>query len=89
MRTHVLHVHGFNMSKYMYGNLEEPKIYECDMFDSSYKYKKDLNMHKHKKHEETDAAENNFPCDQCSSIFKAKKTLNKTLNTHTKIEALR
>ena len=76
MRTHVLHVYGFNMSKSMYGNLEEPERYECDMCDSSYRYKKDLNMHKRKKHEETDAAENNFPCDECSSIFKAKKTLN-------------
>ena len=64
------------MSKSMYGNLEEPERYECDMCDSSYRYKKDLNLHKRKKHEETVAAENNFPCDECSSIFKAKKTLN-------------
>ena len=39
MRTHVLHVHGFNMSKSMYGNLEEPERYECDMCDSSYRFK--------------------------------------------------
>ena len=72
MRTHVLNVHGFNMSKSMYGNPEEQERYECDMCDSSYKQKKDLNHHKRQKHEQHNIE---FPCAQCSSIFKAKKTL--------------
>ena len=53
MRVHMLHIHGFNMSKESYGNLEGQERFECRICDSTFKYKKGLNEHMRLVHEAT------------------------------------
>ena len=61
MRIHVFNLHGVNMSKAMYGNAEEFERYHCELCESSYKYKKDLNAHIRLKHQ---GPTQKFQCDE-------------------------
>ena len=54
------------MSKAMYGNAEDFERYKCQLCESTYKYKKDLNVHIRLKHE---GPKQKFQCDECPSNF--------------------
>ena len=81
MRVHVLNVHGANISKAHYGNVENQEDFLCDVCDSSFKYKKNLNHHIRSKHETSNDA-HKVQCDICSLNF----TEEKCLHAHKKLK---
>ena len=66
-------IYNQNLQKEKYGNPEEQIRHNCEICDSSYKYKKDLNRHIRNKHDGDHHKV--YECDQCSSKFIAKKIL--------------
>ena len=84
MRVHMLNIHGSNMSKERYGNLEGQERLKCDACGSTFKYKKGLNEHIRVKHETTSEPSTSkiFKCNQCSSVF----TMQKNLTAHEKLK---
>ena len=90
MRTHVLHVHGFNMSKAMHGNFEGQDEFKCKFCDSSYRYKKNLNAHMRLKHEQAteNEDEKNFQFDECASRYQEKRSLDEHKKTRVCLSCL-
>ena len=82
MRVHVLNVHGANISKAHYGNVENQEDFLCDICESSFKYKKNLNHHIRSKHETTSNDARKVQCDICSLSF----TEEKCLHAHKKLK---
>ena len=81
MRVHVLNVHGANISKAHYGNVENQEDFLCDVCDSSFKCTNNLNHHIRSKHETSNDA-HKVQCDICSLNF----TEEKCLHAHKKLK---
>ena len=76
MRTRMLNIHGFNMSKARYGDFEDQESFDCDICDKTFKYKKGLNAHMRMVHEGTSGIQKSFKCDLCISVYRELKNLN-------------
>ena len=76
MRTRMLNIHGFNMSKASYGDFEDQESFDCDICDNTFKYKKGLNAHMRMVHEGTSGIQKSFKCDLCISVYRELKNLN-------------
>ena len=82
MRVHVLNMHVANISKAHYGNIEYQEDFLCDICESSFKYKKNLNHHVRFKHEGSSDATGRIQCDICSLSF----TETKSMHAHKKLK---
>ena len=73
LKAHTLRVHDINQYKEVYHDKEEPKKFQCELCNSSYKNKNNLNYHHRVKHENTD--DQTFNCDLCAKTYMNKRSL--------------
>ena len=78
---HYKFIHGIIAKNELYGDqVVSVEEIACDQCDFVFKYKKNLNVHKKRKHSKESRPD--FKCDECGKIFQLKNSLTRHAKVH-------